>query len=39
MYKVPSDPTINKVVVTADCVRNDNPPLVFHENRNAEAAK
>lgn len=39
MFQVPSDPTINKVVVTADCVRNDNPPLVFHENRNAEAAK
>lgn len=39
MYEVPSDPNINKVVVTADCVRNDNPPLVFRENIKAEAAK
>ncbi|NCC67217.1 MAG: ATP-dependent Clp protease ATP-binding subunit ClpX, partial [Clostridia bacterium] len=39
MYEVPSNPTINKVVVTADCVRNEIPPLVFHENKPAEAAK
>ena len=39
MYEVPSDPTINKVVVTDDCVRNEIPPLVFHENKPAEAAK
>lgn len=39
MYEVPSDPAINKVVVTADCVRNSIPPLVFRENKKAEAAK
>lgn len=39
MFDVPSDPSINKVVVTADCVKNDKPPLVFSENRKVEVAK
>ena len=39
MYEVPSDPAIIKVVVTADCVKNDNPPIVFRENRKADVAK
>ena len=30
MYAVPSDPTIEKVVVTADCVRGGTEPLVIH---------
>ena len=30
MYMVPSDPTIEKVVVTADCVRGETEPLVIH---------
>ena len=30
MYTVPSDPTIEKVVVTADCVRGVTEPLVIH---------
>lgn len=39
MYEVPSDPTITKVVITADCVKNGNPPLVYRENKKSEAAK
>lgn len=39
MYEVPSDETINKVVVTADCIINGNPPLVFRENKKAGQAK
>ena len=28
MYEVPSDPTIRKVVITADCIRNGTAPEV-----------
>ena len=31
MYQVPSDPTIEKVVITADCVRNGSGPLVYRK--------
>jgi len=30
MYEIPSDPTITKVVITENSVRNDQPPQVFH---------
>ena len=33
MYDVPSDPTIEKVVVTADCVRGGTEPLVIHRQQ------
>jgi ATP-dependent Clp protease ATP-binding subunit ClpX len=32
MYNVPSDPSIIKVVITADCVENSTEPLVIHRN-------
>ncbi len=32
MYTVPSDPTANKVTVTAECVRNGTQPEVSHIN-------
>ncbi len=32
MFTVPSDPTVNKVVITADCVINGTEPLVSHIN-------
>ena len=35
MYSVPSDQTAEKVVVTADCVRNDTNPLVIHRESDA----
>ena len=35
MYSVPSDQTAAKVVVTADCVRNDTNPLVIHRESDA----
>ena len=37
MYKVPSDPSIEKVIVTADSVRNDTEPLVIHKQRSGES--
>ena len=37
MYTVPSDPTITKVVVTADCVRNSTEPLVIHSQTSGES--
>ena len=37
MYTVPSDPTITKVVVTADCVRNSTEPLVIHSQPSGES--
>ena len=37
MYTVPSDPTITKVVVTADCVRNSTEPLVIHSQTSDES--
>ena len=38
MYKVPSDPSIEKVVVTADCVRNSTEPMVIHKAGTGESA-
>ncbi len=38
MYQVPSDPSISKVVITAECVKNDVSPLVFHQEKNTKAA-
>lgn len=32
MYTVPSDPTVNKVTITADCVANGSSPVVKHIN-------
>jgi ATP-dependent Clp protease ATP-binding subunit ClpX len=32
MYNVPSDPSIIKVVITADCVKNGTEPLVIRRN-------
>ena len=37
MYTVPSDPTITKVVVTANCVRNSTEPLVIHSQTTGES--
>ena len=37
MYKVPSDPTIEKVIVTADCVRNSTEPMVIHKDATGES--
>ena len=37
MYTVPSAPTITKVVVTADCVRNSTEPLVIHSQPSGES--
>lgn len=36
MYEVPSDPTINQVVVTADCVKNAVPPMVIRKKAASE---
>lgn len=38
MYKVPSDPSIEKVVVTADCVRTGTEPMVIHKSGAGESA-
>ena len=32
MYTVPSDSTVSKVVITADCVKNDTAPEIIHTN-------
>lgn len=32
MFEVPSDPTITKVIITAECVKNGSKPLVFRTN-------
>ena len=37
MYKVPSDPTIEKVIVTADPVRNSTEPMVIHKDATGES--
>lgn len=37
MYKVPSDQSIEKVIVTADSVRNDTEPLVVHRQQSGES--
>ncbi len=36
MYDVPSDPTIEKVIVTAECVKNGTEPLVIRQNTSGE---
>ena len=33
MYSVPSDPTVKKVTITADCIRKDVSPLIEHINQ------
>ena len=33
MYSVPSDPTVKKVTITADCIRKDESPLIEHINQ------
>lgn len=33
MFEVPSDKTIKKVVVTADCVTNNAPPKIFRDKK------
>ena len=38
MYKVPSDSSIEKVIVTADCVRNSTEPMVIHKASKGESA-
>ncbi len=37
MYEVPSDPSVEKVIVTADCVVNDTKPLVLHKKSSESA--
>lgn len=36
MYEVPSDPTINKVIVTADCVANGISPMVIRKKASSQ---
>ena len=38
MYEVPSDPTIEKVVITADCVRGGSKPAVYRKTDNNQTA-
>ena len=33
MFEVPSDPSIEKVVITADCVKNGTRPVIYRGNR------
>ena len=33
MFEVPSDPTIEKVVITADCVKDGSRPVIYRRNR------
>ena len=35
MYTIPSDPTVCKVIITADCVSGDAKPTVLHKNEKA----
>ncbi len=37
MYEVPSDSTIDKVVVTADCVKNDISPMVIRKMASSQS--
>lgn len=39
MYKVPSDPTISKVIVTEQCVRDNTPPTVVHKQQPKKIAE
>ena len=38
MYQVPSDPSIDRVVITADCVRNGSSPYVHHRGTDSQSA-
>ena len=38
MYKVPSDPSIAKIVITTECVENGTEPLVIHKGETGESA-
>ena len=38
MYKVPSDPSIAKIVITTECVENGTEPLVIHKGEAGESA-
>jgi ATP-dependent Clp protease ATP-binding subunit ClpX len=33
MFEIPSDQTIEKVVITADCVKNGSRPVIYRKNR------
>ena len=35
MYEAPSDGTIERVVVTAECVKSGSQPLVYRKTENA----
>ena len=37
MFRVPSDKSIKRVIVTADCVKNGTPPVTLRNN-NADIA-
>jgi ATP-dependent Clp protease ATP-binding subunit ClpX len=37
MFEVPSDPTISKVVVTADCVKNRISPIVIRKKASSQS--
>ena len=32
MFAVPSDKTIRRVIITADCVKNASKPVIIREN-------
>ena len=38
MYEVPSDPSIDKVIITADCVRNGVAPYVHRKGEDSQTA-
>lgn len=38
MYKVPSDPSIAKIVITTECVENGTEPMVIHKGEAGESA-
>ncbi len=38
MYKVPSDPSIAKIVITTECVENGTEPQVIHKGEAGESA-
>ena len=37
MYEIPSDPSIESVTITADCVENGSQPQIVHESDAAAA--
>ncbi len=38
MYEAPSDPTITKIVITPECARGEEPPIMERDPSRAEAA-